>query len=601
MMARIKCLCAPVMVLVLAVLAGLFGNADAKGKHYKPHNPIPVIVNKIGPFHNPTETYHYYSLPFCRSGGKSRTHRQDLGEILVGDRKVMSPYEITFMDNVPWRMLCERSLSERELKAFADAIRNDFYFEMFVDGLPMWGYVGEEEGEELLLGNLEASRRYLYPHLHFSLGYNNDQVVSVNVSTNPQRKVDITDELEGTEVSFSYSVEWVPEPNLPYEHRISRYVDNRFLPSSFEIHWLSIINSFVLVLLLTAFLTIILMRVLKNDFTRYMDMDEEDIGEEETGWKLIHGDVFRMPVNSSLFSALIGAGVQLMATVTLLLACALLGVFKATQRGSILTALIILYVVTSFIGGFVASRLYRQMGGRNWTWNVVMTSLVFPLPLMVIFSWVNSVAWQSKSTAALPWHTILVIITLWCLVSFPLTIVGGIVGRHTTGDMDVPCRTAKAVREIPSDIPWYRHPLSQMFMAGFLPFSAIYIELHYIFASVWGHKIYTLFGILFLAFVMLLIVTSFITVALVYFQLAREDHRWWWRSLFSGGATGLFIYAYSFFYYFQRSNMEGFLQGSFYFGYMAIISYAFFILLGSIGFFSSLLFVRHIYSVVKCD
>ena len=45
-------------------------------------------------------------------------------------------------------------------------------------------------------------------------------------------------------------------------------------------------------------------------------------------------------------------------------------------------------------------------------------------------------------------------------------------------------------------------------MAGFLPFSAIYIELHYIFASLWGHKIYTLFGILFLAFIMLIIAMS---------------------------------------------------------------------------------------------
>ena len=62
-------------------------------------------------------------------------------------------------------------------------------------------------------------------------------------------------------------------------------------------------------------------------------------------------------------------------------------------------------------------------------------------------------------------------------------------------------------------------------MAGFLPFSAIYIELHYIFASVWGHKLYTLYGVLFVAFGMLVIVTSFITVALTYFQLAIEDHR----------------------------------------------------------------------------
>jgi len=43
-------------------------------------------------------------------------------------------------------------------------------------------------------------------------------------------------------------------------------------------------------------------------------------------------------------------------------------------------------------------------------------------------------------------------------------------------------------------------------------------------------------------------------------QLAREDHRWWWRSFLNGGATGLFILAYSFFYYFQRSEMDGFFQ-----------------------------------------
>ena len=53
------------------------------------------------------------------------------------------------------------------------------------------------------------------------------------------------------------------------------------MPGSFEIHWLSIINSFVLVLLLTALLRIILMRVLKNDFSRYMELDDEALEEEE--------------------------------------------------------------------------------------------------------------------------------------------------------------------------------------------------------------------------------------------------------------------------------------------------------------------------------
>ena len=138
-------------------------------------------------------------------------------------------------------------------------------------------------------------------------------------------------------------------------------------------------------------------------------------------------------------------------------------------------------------------------------------------------------------------------------------------------------------------------------MAGFLPFSAIYIELHYIFAAIWGHKIYTLFGILFLAFVMLVIVTSFITVALLYFQLAREDHRWWWASVMNGGATGAFILAYGFYYYVHRSNMSGALQLSFYFGYTGITAYAFFLMLGFIGFFSAFSFVDYIYRAVKAE
>ena len=89
------------------------------------------------------------------------------------------------MDNVPWRLLCEQQFSREDLQRFAHAIEDDFYFEMFVDDLPMWGYIGEVEGEDLLLGDLEKARRYLYPPLHFQIGYNSDQLVSVNVSPAP--------------------------------------------------------------------------------------------------------------------------------------------------------------------------------------------------------------------------------------------------------------------------------------------------------------------------------------------------------------------------------------------------------------------------------
>ena len=78
-----------------------------------------------------------------------------------------------------------------------------------------------------------------------------------------------------------------------------------------------------------------------------------------------------------------------------------------------------------------------------------------------------------------------------------------------------------------------------MLVAGFLPFSAIYIELYYIFTSVWGHMDYTIYSVLFVVFCILLVVTATITVVLTYFQLAVEDHRWWWRSMLCGGSTGV--------------------------------------------------------------
>lgn len=585
--------------LCLSLLCVTIASTTTK---FEIHQNTPIVANTVGPFNNPTETYPYYKLPFCTGSGRQRRHKQDLAEVLSGSRKVATPYELTFLDPVPWRSLCEEFLEASDVKEFKNAIESDYFFEMFIDELPMWGYIGEVAHEEFLLGqSIQGSRVYLYPHLHFSIGYNGQHIVSANVTTDTKRRVDITDDSIGQEVVFSYSVEWVNTPNVKHSDRMKRYADSTFLPSTFEIHWLSIINSFVLVMLLTAFLTIILMRILKKDFSRYMDVDEEELTEEESGWKMIHGDVFRGPAFISLFTAVVGSGAQIFATVLILLTCVLLGVFKATKRGAVLTACIIIYALCGAIGGAVSARLFKQLKGKNWVWNIVLTAALFPAPLFCVFSVVNTIAWNSHSTAALPFTTICLILALVLFLHFPSTVLGAVVGRNMTTEYRHPCRTNKATREVPEPKNWFRHPVTQVFMAGFLPFSAIYIELHYIFAAIWGHKIYTLFGILFLAFIMLIIVTSFITVALIYFQLAREDHRWWWASVANGGATGLFIFGYSFYYYMHRSNMSGALQLSFYFGYTGIVAYAFFMMLGFVGFMSSFSFVDYIYRAVKAE
>ena len=165
----------------------------------------------ISPFNNPTETYRYYSLPFCHEHSSveeeseaaqeedvdlpettisekrlgAQRHRQRLGESIVGDRRESSPYEISFDDSVEWRMLCKRHLLPVDVKKLKDAIHNNYFFEMFVEDLPMWGYIGDIIDEDLIVGELvdTGSKTYLFTHLNFIIGHNHNQIVSAKVTT----------------------------------------------------------------------------------------------------------------------------------------------------------------------------------------------------------------------------------------------------------------------------------------------------------------------------------------------------------------------------------------------------------------------------------
>lgn len=83
-----------------------------------------------------------------------------------------------------------------------------------------------------------------------------------------------------------------------------------------QIHWFSIFNSFMMVIFLTGLVSMILLRTLRADYARYT-RDDDDLEalerdmNEESGWKLVHGDVFRSPKYLEFLAALIGTGCQL--------------------------------------------------------------------------------------------------------------------------------------------------------------------------------------------------------------------------------------------------------------------------------------------------
>ncbi|XP_064972217.1 transmembrane 9 superfamily member 2 [Musa acuminata AAA Group] len=582
------------LLCVLMLAPGFRVGADGRDHRYKEGDHVPLYANKVGPFHNPSETYRFYDLPFC-SPDHVTEKKEALGEVLNGDRLVDAPYELNFREEKRSKSLCKKALSKKDVGKLRDAVSKDYYFQMYYDDLPLWGFLGRIKKDKT---DSSKSKYLLFKHIHFEILYNGDHVIEINVQADPNLSVDITDDKE-INMEFSYSVSW-KKTEVPFEKRMEKYSKSSFLPHHLEIHWFSIVNSCVTVLLLTGFLATILMRVLKNDFNKYSHDEESIEDQEETGWKYLNGDVFRFPKNKSLFSSIIGSGTQLLALTIFIFLLALVGVFYPYNRGALFTALVVIYALTSGIAGYTATSFYMQLEGTNWVRNLLLTGCLFCGPLFLTFCFLNTVAIVYSATAALPFGTILVILLIWALVTSPLLVLGGIAGKNSQTEFHAPCRTTKYPREIPQ-LPWYRSAIPQMMMAGFLPFSAIYIELYYIFASVWGHKIYTIYSILFIVFIILIIVTAFITVALTYFQLAAEDHEWWWRSVLCGGSTGIFIFFYCIYYYQARSDMSGFMQTSFFFGYMTCICYGFFLMLGTVGFRASLLFVRHIYQSIKCE
>jgi hypothetical protein len=454
--------------------------------------------------------------------------------VLEGDRLVNSPYELLFATDVSHEELCTKKYGSRELDSLRRAVENDYYFQMFLDDdLPVWGFIGKVErvppkklgaagGEgsgDQASGSREEPRGkphgadsfkegerrlYLFTHFHFDIGYNGDRVIELNVSTaaaDPTKTVDISapKQPEGggialeppREVTFSYSARW-HQVETRFEDRMDRFSRYSFLPQHLEIHWFSIVNSCVTVLLLTGFLATILLRVLRADLVRYArgatggggDGGESGNGgaaaaaaaqdDDETGWKHLHGDVFRFPPNPSLFAAFVGAGTQLLLVAACVFALALFGTFYPYNRGAMMTAGIVLYALTAGVASYSSACWYRMLGGRRWAGNVLLTAGLFCGPLFAVFSVANSVAWASGSTQALPFGTIVAILAVWALVTLPLTVLGGAAGKSARGEYDAPCRTAKFPREIPP-CPWYRTLPAQMAMAGFLPFSAIYI------------------------------------------------------------------------------------------------------------------------------
>lgn len=114
---------------------------------------------------------------------------------------------------------------------------------------------------------------------------------------------------KATDITYTYSVQWIEEKEVTWSNRWNLYLVN----SDTQVHWYSIVNSMVIMLFLTGMVAIIIMRTLNRDIAHYNEEEMKDDQDDTTGWKLVHGDVFRTPKYSSVLCPLLGSGVQIIA------------------------------------------------------------------------------------------------------------------------------------------------------------------------------------------------------------------------------------------------------------------------------------------------
>ncbi|PON83758.1 Nonaspanin [Trema orientale] len=458
---------------------------------------------------SPNEVKHTAILIFP-SANHNQEKKQTFGELLSGDHLFKAPYQLEFLVDKDSEVACSKNLTKEEVSRFREALKRDYYFRMYYDDLPIWSFVGRtyKEGS----ASIDDYKYFLYSRINFEIFFNKDRVVEIRALTNPAAVVDLTEDKE-TYVEFVYTVNW-KEVDILFENRMEKYLISSSLPHHLEYHWFSIINSCVTVVLLTGFLVNFNIRVLKKDFTERRLHDEELISNQEEGWKCIQDDVFTYPVYKSLLAAALGSGL-------------------------LLTALTIIYAITSSIAGYTATSVYCHLEGTNWLGNLLLTGCIFFGPLLLTFGLLNSIATAYKVSVALPFGRIMGLVLIWMLFAFPLLLLGGMVGKNGKSEFQAPCPNSKDesqvpvnITKIPRDIPtlpWYMRTLPQMAIARILPFGAVYFELLYVIVSMWGHRIYTIYKILFVMFVLLLIIIALVNVGLTCYQLVAEDHKWWWR------------------------------------------------------------------------
>ncbi|CAD8124498.1 unnamed protein product [Paramecium sonneborni] len=527
-------------------------------------NSIEIYVNTIRPKDNPSETYTYYQLPYCKPNEVGEVI-ETLGQSLSGDQQMTSVYKFISTEKIENKQVCQKNVTKVEIQQWINAIDQDYIVEFYVGDFMMHDVVGIFNGQY-----------YLKNRITFNLYVLKDNTLMyANITKSDGDFISINSQDDGIEIAFYFTVQIKQYNELMNSHDHS-------------VKWHLLIFKSIIIFILAIIVTQVLKRSILSDYNNIPD-EENEI--EPQGWKTIKIESLMPPTNRIVFSALLGTGIHFLITILILFILGSFSLFE-THKGSIKSAGIIIYSFGGSINGYYCGKFYKFFGGKSWLLNLFITAVLFPASAISILFLIDVLSYLFGTTSTFSFTALFSVGFILTLVYLPLTLIGGVSGRLRTIDEQFEKRLKKKLL-----ISNY-YFLTKGCLYAIIPFISIIMELYYILESTWSDQLFEQYTLLIFSYIQLLIIVGCLSIIQTYQQLNQGNYNWQWISFLNGGQCIIYIFGFIFCYYYFV-NMHGFFQFLFYFSESILACFVLWLMLGFVSYWTSLKFVIYIYSQNK--
>jgi transmembrane 9 superfamily protein 2/4 len=172
---------------------------------------------------------------------------------------------------------------------------------------------------------------------------------------------------------------------------------------------------------------------------------------------------------------------------------------------------------SGWINGFVTSISLKSFGIADMIRGSTFSAFIYPTTIFICCIGVDVIETIDHSNAAMPLLSVLCYGCVMMSLSVACCYHGAMTG-YTSGEIISLQRVNPVKRKVP-DMPCYMKKRIVMPIGGAVIFGSIFFELTYVWDSIWGNRLYAMFGSLLLVMALLVFVIGELSVVHTYFLL----------------------------------------------------------------------------------